>query len=136
MYFLNIFLTAAVSALGAFVPILFLLCIHFRFRTTYFKERKKRNIDLIEACNKLAGLSDVYIQAVYKETGAKDYRDFSQRIRDIALITVVNRQLDEKIKNLENANELAIENNYIDTYDFKTYLGTILDRKYPDRYLK
>ncbi len=132
----EIFFTGMISTIGAFIPVFILMYFHYRIRKSSYYDKKQMLIKLRDGYNQLAEINDVYINTVYKELGAKDYKDFLAKSNNLALINSVNRELDTKTKNLDTANELILDISYIEDYNLKTYLGTLLDRRFPDKHFK
>jgi len=137
-----IFVNAIFATLGAFVPVFCLMYIHYRIRKSSYKNTKQRILKARDAYQSLVDINDKVIQEVYASAKVTNFQELLEnpeglanmdKLRYARLVNYVNEQLDQKIKSLEKINKMTLDTMYIDKYDFGTYLGTLLDKRFPDK---
>lgn len=141
-WFAENFLNASVSALGAFVPALCLMYLHYCIRKNNYQRKKQGIIKMHEAYQKLVNINDEVIQKIYISAGVSNFHELLDnpiglahldKFQYVRLVNYVNQQLDQKIKNFKSLNKMTMDMRYIDSYDFKTYLSSLLDKRFPDK---
>ena len=141
---LTTFVNAVFSTLGAFVPVFGLMYIHYRIRKNYYKNIKQRLLKAREVYQKLVDINDEVIQKIYASTGVSSFQELLgnpkglahlDKLQYVRMVNYVNEQLDQKRKSLDKMNKMTSDMMYIDDYGFRTYLGALLDKRFPDKRL-
>lgn len=139
--YLDNLVSAGFSTVGAFIPIFVLMVVHYFFRKKSYSYRIKRVDQMIEMNKKMADMMKDILNHMYRAFGTKDFNGFVTKIRQDKnvspakfqeLITLADKHLTDQVKYRDSANKLNTEKSYLEGYDFKTYLGNILDRRFPD----
>lgn len=139
------FVNAIVTTLGAFVPIFFLMYIHYSIRKISYRGTKKRLLKAHEVYQKLVNINDEVIQKIYTSAKVTSFQELLDNPKELAhldkfqyarMVNYVNEQLDQKIKSLDKMNKMTLDMMYIDSYSFGIYLGTLLDKRFPDKNFK
>ena len=139
---LKTFIDAIITTLGAFVPILFLMYIHYRVRKASYRKAKERLVKAREAYQGLVDINDKVVQEIYTSAGVRNFQELLDNPKGLShldksqyaqMVNYVNKQLDQKVKSLDKMSRMALDMMYIDGYDFRTYLGALLDKRFPDK---
>ena len=133
-----IFFTAAISTIGAFLPILALMYFHFRLRKWTYRNRKIRLLKLKQAQEVINKINNDALMALYHSVGVDTYRALvesviSQPSNHWEKIRFVQEHLDRDREGREKMFTITTDISYIENYNFKTYLGILLDKKFPDK---
>lgn len=140
--FLTTFVNAIFVTLGAFVPVFCLMYAHYLIRKNSYKNTKQRFLKAREVYQKLVDINDEVIKNIYTSAGVTSFQELLENPKGLAhlnklqyarMVSYVNEQLDQKIKSLNKMNRMTLDMMYIDGYDFRTYLGAILDKRFPDK---
>lgn len=134
----EIFLTGIFSALGAFVPIFLVMCVHFLLRKRVYKKETEFLLKLEEYQKNITKISEDALKDIYKSVEVEDFQGLMNRSdleksRYIKLISLANEHLNNLIKSREISNKTVVDISYLENYDFGTYLGSILDKRFPDK---
>ena len=137
----EIFLTGIFSALGAFVPVFLVMCAHFVFRKYAYKKDKKLLLRANEAQEMITKISEDALKNIYASVGTEDLeglmnRSDLEKSRYVKLISLANEHLDHIIEGRKKTIETLMDISYIENYNFGTYLGTLLDKRFPDKNFK
>ena len=141
----QVFVNAIVTTLGAFVPIFFLMYVHYWIRKISYRGTKTRLLKAREVYQKLVDINDEVIHKIYASAKITSFQELLDNPKDLAhldkfqyarMVSYVNEQLDQKIKSLDRMNKMMLDMMYIDGYSFGTYLGTLLDKRFPDKNFK
>jgi|SRR3989339_178555 len=139
-YFLKIFIDGIFTALGAFIPIFILMCIHFQIRKIDYRKRKNRIKKLIEVLQLMIDTSENAMEETYKIAEVKDYVELMNKMKKsanisqyIEFIDFVKKNFDIKIKNQTEITKYRLQINYIDDYNFKTYISDLLNNRFPEK---
>ncbi len=136
------FINAIVTTIGAFIPIFFLMYIHYRIRKNSYRKTKTRLLKAREAYQKLVDISEDVMQKVFISANVKNFQELLDNPKGLSnldkfqyakIVNYVNENLDQKIKNLDKMTKITLDTMYIDSYDFTTYIGNILDKRFPDK---
>lgn len=132
-FFLKIFLTAFISTIGAFVPILILMYIHFCVRKKYYKKKKEYLNKLRSMNDEIANISQKTIDYIYELMDVKNFEEFAKHPKNsTGLTNYVNELYKQKTHNTEEATHLILDIEYIKDYSFMTYISNLLDKRFPD----
>ena len=129
---------ASLSAIGAFIPIFFLMIIHYRVRKSSYKERTKVNQKMIELIKSLIKIDNDTAKNVYDNLKVKDYPDFVEKIKqegvsqNTDLLKFVGESVFRAFDNQEKITAITLESYCMENYSFKTYISNILDKRFPD----
>jgi hypothetical protein len=136
------FINAIITTLGAFVPIFFLMYVHYKIRKIKYLEEKKRLIEECEIYQKLVDINDEVIQKIYTSAKVTSFQEllddpqelvYLDKFQYMRMVTYVNEQLNEKLKKMDRMNEMTVSIMYINSYNFGVYLATLLDKRFPDK---
>ena len=94
-YFLKIFIDGIFTALGAFIPIFILMCIHFQIRKIDYRKRKNRIKKLIEVLQLMIDTSENAMEETYKIAEVKDYVELMNKMKKSANIS---QYIEKKVK--------------------------------------
>lgn len=139
-HYLNNTLEAFFSAVGAFLPILGLMFIHYKVRKSEYKKRKVILLTIRKATESIVDIDENTIKTVYKQLKVKDYNSFIEKVSEppyslnTKVINLVNESVSRIFENRQKLLNYTMEEQYSDRYSFKTYISNILDRHYPDEY--
>lgn len=134
---IEIFLTASISVIGAFLPIFILMYIHFVLRRRAYKEKKAGLIKLKQEQETKNSVNKKALHALYASVGVDDYRGLveqviSQPSNHWEKIGLVLEHLDRFHEGNKKLDRIIADIQYIENYNFKTYLGILLDKRFPD----
>lgn len=137
----EIFLTGIFSALGAFVPVFLLMCAHFIFRKYTYKKDKERLMKLSEVQEMITKMSEDALKNIYASVGTENLeglmnRSDLEKSRYVKLISLANEHLDHIIEGRNKSIKILSDISYIENYNFRIYLGTLLDKRFPDKDFK
>lgn len=132
------FLTALISTIGAFVPIFILMCIHFLFRKRAYNAKRERLFKLKEAQEMINKINGDAIESIYKSVSVDNLKDFIDKSGTLGAnrweaVSLIQNYLNEFRKGQESVLEMMLEISYLDEYGFMTYIGTLLNRHFPDK---
>lgn len=133
--YLDNLVSAIFSTVGAFIPISFLMLGHYFARKSSYRRRKELVKKSIEVSESMIKISDEVIERIYSGLGVTNYSEFIKKIGSnpkTELVDMVNEHLGYKTKNREDILRLVLEERYLESYNLKTYIGNILDRRFPD----
>lgn len=132
-FFLKIFLTAFISTIGAFVPVLILMYIHFCVRKKYYGKKEKYLNKLRNTNNEMADMYQKTIDHVYELMDVKNFEEFAKHPNNSTGLTDhVNELYKQKTHNTEEATHLFLDVQYMENYSFMTYISNLLDKRFPD----
>ena len=137
----EIFLTGIFSALGAFVPVFIVMCVHFIFRKYAYKKDKELLLRANKAQEMITKISEDALKNIYASVGTENLeglmnRSDLEKSRYVKLISLANEHLDHIIEGRKQSIEVLMDISYIENYNFRTYLGTLLDKRFPDKNFK
>lgn len=143
--FLKAFLVAIISAIGAFIPVLGVMYLHYRIRKNFYNQLRDGFQKELESLEERVSQYEGYLSVHQKIHGFKDSQDlgFNPEIRKklgqeeferfFQYYTNLEKWRDsfrdEKLKK-------EIDINYIKNFNFKRYLIGLLNDRFPDRYFK
>lgn len=110
--------------------------IHYCLRKSEYKSKKVLSIRRAEQANAIAEISDDFIKTLYAQVGAKNFEDFSKKTPDQNIIRSLAEQMEIREECRGSAIEETLKTSYFEEYNFKIYLATLLDSKFPDRGLE
>jgi hypothetical protein len=136
---LEIFLTGAISTLGAFVPIFLVMCGHFIFRKYAYNKNKQSLVKLNKCQNTITKISEDALENIYQSVGAENFEGLLnhsglEKMQHLKLITLANEHLNHIIEGRNKSIKILLDISYIESYNFKTYIGTLLDKRFPDKH--
>lgn len=137
-HYLQVLIEGIFTAVGAFIPVLALMYIHFRIRKTDYQKQKIRFAKAIEAYKSLIDISDSGIQEIYKSTGVKNSEELREKLQHdkninaAGVIKFLTEQFDSKAKNYTKLTEYKLKINYIDGYNFRVYISGLLNNNFPE----
>jgi len=139
--FFEIFLTGIFSATGAFVPVFLVMLTHFVLRKNAYKKYKDDLLKLDDGQKAITEISRNALEAIYHSVGTEDLEGLMtnesiDRLKYSQLVRLANEHLAHIIKGTEKSNQILLDIGYIDSYNFGTYLGTLLDKRFPDKNFK
>ena len=112
--------------------------IHFSLRKRAYNE-KKANLQKIKEGQELANkINKDALHALYASVGVDTYRAAVERVisepsNHWEKIRLIREHLDRFHEGDKKLSRINSDIYYINNYNFKTYLGILLDKRYPDR---
>lgn len=144
--YLDIFATAIVSTVGAFIPLLLVMYVHYRIRKAFYNGLKENLEKEVTRLSGLSGEYDGYMRKHRERFGFKDELDLvtnsevksrlgEDNARNIFSYYVGNLKSfrDNFIKEKEKK---QTDLNFIVQYSFKRYIVGLLNDKFPEQYFE
>lgn len=138
MIYFETFLKAVVSTIGAFVPVFILMYVHFRIRKNIYKRMRQLFVDSVSFYKKAKEDYQKELDKIYEQFEVTNLVDLMKKINGNVYITEIAKvtgDLESQLSKNE-LEEIKEESKlrHIDTYDFKTYLSSLLNKRFPDPY--
>jgi len=138
----NTILNASLSAIGAAIPILILMYVHFLFRKKNYNEIGIKAVQLtIDFFNHIIETSDVKLKEIYANFGVKNLVEFITKVDiDLKIKQEIGVMINDLEKDRSDAKLSLMKEksvlDYFKNYSFTDYLSQILNIKFPDTYVE
>ncbi len=134
---LEIFLKAIVTTIGAFVPIFILMFTHFLIRKSFYKKAKPLYQNTVDFYKKSKTRAEDKLDKIYKKFNVSNLPEI---INKLILDFDINKEVLNLVSDLENQKSkdefnILVEQNHLDhleSYSFKDYLVGLLNKNFAD----
>jgi hypothetical protein len=134
---LSSLISGCFTAIGAFIPFFLLMIVHYLSRKSSYKSDIPRLNSALKSYKTLSELIDKEINFIYESAGVTDATEYFERMKHNKVvleagIKSITKSLDESIKNSNKIADTIEEIEWKENYSFRTYLGGILERRFPE----
>ncbi len=145
MEFFRAFIVSIISAVGAFIPVLGIMYIHYRIRRSFYIQLKDRFGKEVESLKKSEAQYEGYIDVHRKRFNFKDSMDLvfdhavQKRIVESgqdceSFLKYYHSLKDWRNSFIKKRIKREADLNYISSYSFKRYLVGLLNDKFTEQY--